>query len=1360
MMRRGWVVVCVGLLVLTVTLVGGAISARAGTINSVWNGGTGNWSAPADWTPTGVPNNGGGNVYNVTIDSGGTDLVSLDLHATIATLVLGGTAGSSKLQNASATAETLEVTGATTIKGTGNLTFDSASTLTFDGGLTVASGGQVQVNGATTATITGNVNNSGSFTTGFSGTGSNKVSVSGAFTNNSGASLSLDGATDAVSVNALTNNGSLALVAGSSLKVTGPPGSFGNVSSTGSLSGGGTYNLAGTFQYTGHGITDVGSGTTLNLNPGGAINAGTGSALTGLTSVEGKLTLNNGATFAETPTGGTLTVSKTGDLELSDGTASNTTLSVTGNVNNSGIFNTGFSGGTNTVNVSGAFTNNAGATMDLQSATDVTKVNAFTNNGTLSLVTGSKFTVTGPAGSFGSVSTKGSLSGGGTYNLAGTFQYAGPGITDVGSGTTLNLNPGGAINVGTVSALTGLASVEGKLTLNNGAALAETPGGGTLTISKTGDLELSDGFASNTTLSVTGNVNNSNQFNTGFSGGTNTVNVSGVFTNNAGALLQLESSTDVTKVATLNNLGTVNVSTSGSNGAALDLTASGTSTNSGVINLGGPSGGGTLKIGGTSVSLSGNGKVTLSNNANNSIIGAAAADTLTNVNNTIQGAGNIGGGQMGFVNQGTVLANQSTPLIIDPSSAGFKNTGTLNVSSGDMIHVLGGPFTNFNSTAKTLTGGTYNVTGTLEIDELGSTGGEIVTNAANIILNGAASRFVDAAGQSVLTNLATNATGSSFTINGGQNFTTVGNFTNNGSLTVGGGTKFVIPTGKSLTNFSGTTLTGGTYNVGGTLQFGAAGISLVTNAANIALSGASSKIIDSSGGNILAAFATNNAGASFGISGGRNFTTGGNFTNNGTLTVGSSSKFVVTGNLSNFSGSTLTGGTYNVTGTLQFNGANIVTNAANITLTGTSSLIVNQTSGNGLANFAANAAAGVFSLQSGRTLTTAGSFSNAGTLTIGSGSTFTVGGTGVFTQTGGKTTDDGTVTDSGGFSLQGGSLFGKGMITGAVTSSSGGAINPGDSSTATGILTDKGAYTQNTGALDISIGGTTAGTQYDVFNPTSAKLSGALNTTLINGFVPNAGQTFTIMNFGSETGTFASCDGRSGGTTCPINSAEHFNIIYNPTDVQLTVASGAAPIQGVFTSSRAAGVSPRNPSPGLRPPSPLGEGTKLRLNTALSLGERVASVASRVRGHDPYGLTRSLASYTSVKLAASPSLRFGFGVIRAEDMASIYSAIRQKALNRIAAFGPARSFPAGSAPRSFVSAGTSGEIHNRINPAAPLLRNNGHTPRMMAPKSLEYHLDLLSLFGTSRRQALRGLLGQPGNPNAASPGYLIFSGIR
>jgi hypothetical protein len=49
---------------------------------------------------------------------------------------------------------------------------------------------------------------------------------------------------------------------------------------------------------------------------------------------------------------------------------------------------------------------------------------------------------------------------------------------------------------------------------------------------------------------------------------------------------------------------------------------------------------------------------------------------------------------------------------------------------------------------------------------------------------------------------------------------------------------------------------------------------------------------------------------------------------------------------------------------------------------------------------------------------------------------------------------------------------------------------------------------------------------------------------------------------------------------------------------------------------------------------------------------------------------------------------------------------------------------------------------------------------MTAPRSVEYHLDLLSILGTSPKQALRGLLGQPGSPNAASLGYLTFSGNR
>ena len=42
------------------------------------------------------------------------------------------------------------------------------------------------------------------------------------------------------------------------------------------------------------------------------------------------------------------------------------------------------------------------------------------------------------------------------------------------------------------------------------------------------------------------------------------------------------------------------------------------------------------------VSLTGGGTVTLSNNSQNFLFGAAGTNRLTNVNNTIQGSGNIG----------------------------------------------------------------------------------------------------------------------------------------------------------------------------------------------------------------------------------------------------------------------------------------------------------------------------------------------------------------------------------------------------------------------------------------------------------------------------------------------------------------------------------------------------------------------------------------------------------------------------------------------------------------------------------------------------------------------------------------------
>jgi hypothetical protein len=693
------------------------------------------------------------------------------------------------------------------------------------------------------------------------------------------------------------------------------------------------------------------------------------------------------------------------------------------------------------------------------------------------------------------------------------------------------------------------------------------------------------------------------------------------------------------------------------------------------------------------------------------------------VNNTIQGAGQIGNGtSLTLVNQagGTLFANAPGQTLLINGTGSITNNGTMEVGAGSGLLVENGPFTNFSGA--TLTGGTYNVGGTLEINELGSSGGEIVTNAAHIILNGPSSSFIDAGGLNALSKLNANATGSSFTVTGGQSFTTAGNFTNNGTLTVGSGSTFTS-TG-NLTNFSGTTLTGGTYNITGTLKF--PGANIVTDDANITLSGASSAITNSTNSaNGVANLATIGTGDSFTITGGRNFTTAGNFTNNGTLAVGSStSKFDVNGNLTNFNSTTdtLTGGTYNVTGTLQFNGAKIVTNDANITLNGASALITPDGTTNALANFAtndsgvsftveggdslttaaavtnngtltvtgsgskftvngssvSNASTGTLTVSSGGNLTDAGtltnngtfnvgggtvnvngstatngsgatltvngggsftdvgtftnggtltvgtsgsggtagtfssgaftnnktmteaagssvktgnltnagtitlgggtfsmngttasnsgtisvgnganftttgnfSFTNTGTLTIASGGTFNVGASGSMTQTAGTTTVDGTASDGTGLGLSGGSLFGDGKVTGNVTSS--GVVRPGDSATATGILTSSGAYTQNSGGtLDISIGGTTAGTNYDQLNSKTASLNGTLNLTLIDSFVPTIGSTFKILGYTSESGTFSTVNGLA------INSSEHFTITVQGTDVVLTVVSGA-----------------------------------------------------------------------------------------------------------------------------------------------------------------------------------------------------------
>src|ERR1700727_3398116 len=79
----------------------------------------------------------------------------------------------------------------------------------------------------------------------------------------------------------------------------------------------------------------------------------------------------------------------------------------------------------------------------------------------------------------------------------------------------------------------------------------------------------------------------------------------------------------------------------------------------------------------------------MSNSALNQIFASAASNTLVNVDNTVSGAGTIGGGaNMFLVNQtkGIINANQSTALTVRTDANIITNAGTMEgTSTGGLV---------------------------------------------------------------------------------------------------------------------------------------------------------------------------------------------------------------------------------------------------------------------------------------------------------------------------------------------------------------------------------------------------------------------------------------------------------------------------------------------------------------------------------------------------------------------------------------------------------------------------------------------------------------------------------------------------
>ena len=562
---------------------------------------------------------------------------------------------------------------------------------------------------------------------------------------------------------------------------------------------------------------------------------------------------------------------------------------------------------------------------------------------------------------------------------------------------------------------------------------------------------------------------------------------------------------------------------------------------------------------------------------------------------------------------GRTLRNEGTttwengPIVLWAAPAGLRtvidNAGLFEVRSDFDVSETGGIgdsvfplIRNTGTFSKTAGGGETQISSSVTFDNDGT----VAADSGTLSLLGGGSATGSFAGTAAGT-LVRFATGS-YTLENGASLSGRVEL-GSGTLTIPGGTTVPVPVGAVLTQSGGTLAGVGTLSVAGSLAWSlgtqtGAGTTRILPGASLALTSASTKTLQ--GGRTLRNEGTttwengpivlwaapaglrtviDNAGlfevrSDFDVSetGGigdsvfpliRNTgtfskTAGGGetqisssvtFDNDGTVAADSGTLDL--GELASFSAAshTLSRGTYLVSSTLQFGGADIFTNAAKVVLDGPASKIVDQSGADALRHFATNASAGDFTIANGKILTTTGAFANSGTLTVGLDSTFTS--TGDYNQTAGTTrlataTSNLTATAAA-VNVTGGSLTGVGTA-GPSVNAIGGEVSPGLSP---GILHASGAYAQSaSGALRVEIGGTTAGTQFDQLQVAgAATLSGTLRVDTVGGFVPAAGDRFRIVTAGQRSGEFLSLSGAD------IGGGRAYTAEYDATGVTLVVSN-------------------------------------------------------------------------------------------------------------------------------------------------------------------------------------------------------------
>ncbi len=608
-------------------------------------------------------------------------------------------------------------------------------------------------------------------------------------------------------------------------------------------------------------------GATLTIDAASPTNSGTLEATAGGTLALSASTINNKSGIIQANAAGS-TVQFVNNVTLQSGTLSATNGGVLGTAANTTATLDGSTLGQQ-ITLSGTYTaanNSATILVGTINNTGSFLLSAVGNNTLLQIRGGQTVTLTG--GGTLTMSTSGNgtpiinqTSGGSTLtNVNNTIQGRGEignnGLALINQATinanvpggTLTLDPVTLTNAGTVEATNSGALSINTSTVNNqggtisvnGAASAvqfvsgATIQGGTLATANSGVL----GTASGTTITLDGSTHGA-------------LNNAGTYTaaNNSATIL----------VGTINNAGAIQVAASG-NITELQIT------------------------GGQNVILTGAGTVTLSTTGNGTAIvnQTSGGSTLTNVNNLIQGQGQIGNNGLALINQagGTINANVAGPLILNSSAITNQSLleatggGTLQISTtvsspGGTIAAAGtGSAVQF-FTGTTIQGGTLSTSGGGGLGTVagnnvtlnGSTGNGAVNNAGTYTGgNGSATILVGAINNPGTIQIAATSSNTFLQIAGGQNVTLTGAGTVTLS-TSGNGTAFINQTS------GGATLTNAGNTIQGQGQIGQNALSVINQGTITAnLSGVGS-YTQTAGATVIPA-ATTDTTVSFAISGG------------------------------------------------------------------------------------------------------------------------------------------------------------------------------------------------------------------------------------------------------------------------------------------------------------------------------------------------------------------------------------------------------------------------------------------------------------------------------------------------------------